>query len=151
MSLYEEKSDKPEHGTDLWPPTFHNLSLQDQIQIGTQLGRQSRYLRSRPFIHSAANLDNIITRLNKDKDDEFGWSLSFEPLFISQLCLFGFLPMAGQCFADLICLLPKLHQQRCLLTNLSDLKISRGTKKRSRLYEVTVDEAFNEVIAEIQV
>jgi len=144
MSLFE-------HGTDLWPPTFHDLNLQAQIQIATQLSRQSSFLRSRPFIHSAANLDNIVTRLNKDKKDEFGWSLSFDPLFISQLCLNGFLPMAGQCFSDLICLLPKLHQKRCLLTNQNDLKISKGTKKRSRHFEVTMDQAFNEVIKEIQV
>jgi hypothetical protein len=145
-------SNKAEHGTDLWPPSFHDLSLKEEIQMATHLGRQSTFLRSRPFIHSAANLDKIIERLNKNDKDEFGWSLSFDPMFISQLAINGFLPMAGQCFSDLICLLPKLHQQRCLMVNLKDdLKISRGTRKQSRHFNVTVDQAFDEVIAAIQV
>jgi hypothetical protein len=146
------KTGESEHGTDLWPPNFQDLPLQAEIDIATQLGRQSSFLRSRPFIHSAANLDKIIARLNQDGKDEFGWSLSFDPIFISQLATYGFLPMAGQCFADLICLLPKLHKERCLMMSLKDdLKISRGAKKRSRHFEVTIDEAFDEVIKAIQV
>ena len=145
-------SSNAEHGSELWPPSFQDLPLDAQIHVGTQLGKQSSFLRSRPFIHSAANLDKIIDRLNKDDKDEFGWSLSFDSTFIAQLAINGFLPMAGQCFADLICLLPKLHKQRCLMLNLrDDIKVSRGTLKQSRHYEVSMDQAFDGVIAAIQV
>jgi hypothetical protein len=158
---------------------------QAQLHVATQLTQQSKYLQSRPFIHSSANIDKIIYRFNKEKsiihvngsgngsgkksecvsecvsecesdneedeEIEFGWGLSFDPLFISQLAIHGFLPMAGQCFADLICLLPKLHLKRCVMADLSELKVSRGARKRSRHYEVTIDQAFDEVITAIQV
>ena len=142
-------SDSIEHGADMWPPNFQDLPLESQVQLATHLSRQNEFLRGMPFLHSAADLNNISSRLDKD---DFGWALSFDPEFIAKLCKFGFLPMAGQCFADLICLLPKLHRERCAIVNLSEnLKVPRSTKKRSRHYEVTIDEDFDEVIKAIQV
>lgn len=38
-----------------------------------------------------------------------------------------------------------------MLNLKDDLKVSRGTMKQSRQYEVTIDHAFDDVIAEIQV
>ena len=82
-----------EHGSELWPSSFQDLPLEAQIGVATQLSAQTSYLKVKPFIHSAANLDKITERLNKDTKGEFGWALSFDPMFISNLARHGFLPM----------------------------------------------------------
>jgi len=51
-----------------------------------------------------------------------------------------------QCPQPLYVLLPKLHRSRCVLQNLSDIRIDRGARKRSRHYHLTVDTAFSRVM-----
>jgi Leu/Phe-tRNA-protein transferase len=135
---------QPEHGTTLWPKDFQNLSVGEQVRYATQLAKQSSYLKRRPFIHSEGNAIKLVEKLRAHS--EFCWALSFDPTLIVRLCREGFLPMAGQIFADLICLLPKLHINRCLMPNLNDLKIGSGARKRAKNFLFTIDKATNEVI-----
>merc|ERR1712196_413670 len=59
--------------------------------------------------------------------------------------------MAGQIFADLICLLPKLHVKRCMMLDLhADLRVEKNARKRSKRYLVSIDQDFNNVIAGCQ-
>jgi len=143
-----------EHGTDLFPTHFQNLSPAQQVRMATQISQQSSYLKKRPFAHSASNASKLVARMVQSKgedDSEFCWGLSFDPTFIANLAREGFLPMSGQIFADLICLLPKLHVQRCLMVNLQDIKIGNGARKRAKHFDFTVDQAMNEVIKGCQV
>ena len=140
--------DDSEHGAALWPPRFRGLSVDEQVRWATVLSRQSRYLKARPFAHSGADARALADRMvAKSGQSEFTWALCFDKGFIARLSREGFLPMAGQAFADLICLLPKLHVARCLMVDLErDLVVEKNARKRARHYQCSVDGAFDAVI-----
>ena len=145
---------KPEHGTNLWPSNFHNLNPEQQIYYATSLSKQSNSLKKKPFAHTTGDIKKLVQRFvtpGTKISGEFSWALSFDPSFIARLAKEGFLPMSGQIFADLICLLPKLHKERCLMIlNLDELKINNGARKRAKQFNFTVDQNFNQVIAGCQ-
>tara|TARA_B100000795_G_scaffold269241_1_gene258052 strand:+ start:308 stop:1681 length:1374 start_codon:yes stop_codon:yes gene_type:complete len=141
-----------EHGHNLWPKNFQNLTSPQQVNMATQLIKQAIYLKKRPFTHSNGNAAKLAERLiKKAGDGEFCWALCFDPTMIAQLCREGFLPMAGQIFADLICLLPKLHTQRSMMLNLNTLNIDNGARQRAKQYHITIDHCINDVIKGCQI
>jgi len=80
-----------------------------------------------------------------DGGSEFCWSLCWVSDWIARLCKNGFLPMAAPAFADLITLLPKLHNKRCCLTlnnknnDNKTIKVSKKVLKRVKPnYKFTV-------------
>jgi Leu/Phe-tRNA-protein transferase len=137
---------KQEYGHELWPPSFQNLSSSQQVRMATNLCRQDKYLKKRPFHHVGGKAKALQERLMKKNTGEFCWALSFDPTMIALLCREGFLPMAGQIFADLICLLPKLHTQRSMMVDIMGLKIDNGARKKAKRYSFTVDRAMDQVI-----
>jgi len=98
--------------------------------------------------------DDLEAKINTIIDQglgDFCWSLDFCELFIQQLLTQGFVPICTQVpvsWVDcpIFVLLPKLHRNRCLLQNLTDLHVDRGARKKSRKYHLTVDSAFRLVI-----
>jgi Leu/Phe-tRNA-protein transferase len=151
--------DPTEHGASLWPARFRGLSVPEQARLATELSRQSRYLKTRPFAHSGADARALADRMvaksggglnphpNPAEPNEFMWALCFDAAFVCRLAREGFLPMAGRIFADLICLLPKLHLARCLMVDLErDLVVEKHARRRARHYQCSVDAAFDGVI-----
>jgi Leu/Phe-tRNA-protein transferase len=66
------------------------------------------------------------------------------PRLTAQLMMEGFLPMAH----SNTLFLPKLHRQRCLIHPLAEqLHISKNSRKKSKHYDLTINQAFGEVIA----
>ena len=100
--------------------------------MATHLCRQAQYLKERPFHHVEGKAKALQERLVKKNTGEFCWALSFDPTMIALLCREGFLPMAGQIFTDLICLLPKLHTQRSMLVDIMGLKVDNGARKKAK-------------------
>ena len=60
----------------------------------------------------------------------------------------GFLTMAHAVGAGRHALLPKMHRARCVL-RFADLHVARSVRKRAKHFELTVDAAFDAVIAGI--
>ena len=60
---------------------------------------------------------------------------------MAQLCSEGFLPIATDG-----CLLPKLHEQRCVISLPNDLHISKSTRKKSKKFNLSVNKAFDKVV-----
>jgi len=154
-----------EHGYDMLPRPFdaRPFPVARQRQLGAELSAQSSYLARMPFLSSDTLLDKFVDKMDGGRD--FCWSLCWEADWIARLCKNGFLPMACQAFADLIILLPKLHNKRCCLFlttqgRTSDshndiekrpLKIGKKLLKRCKdSYIFTVSGAFNEVIEKCQ-
>jgi hypothetical protein len=75
---------------------------------------------------------------------EFYVSKSFDVQLIVQLMAEGFLPIATRGY-----LLPKLHAERCVLrlNPTSKLHVSRSTRRKSRAFLLSVNEAFDDVVA----
>ena len=76
--------------------------------------------------------------------DDFYIAKSFDPRLIAQLMCEGFLPIAGSSRY----LLPKLHLERCVLQLRPDsnLHISKSTRKKSKRFCLSINEAFDDVI-----
>ena len=136
-----------EHGSEFMD--YGGWDVTRQTSFGLNLARQSSFLKRRPFAHSACNLEQLRERLDT-KGGQFAWALSFDPQFLAQLARHGFLPMAGQIFSNLICLLPKLHKERCIL-DFNNLHIPRSVRKKSRKFNLSVDQDIEGVIRGCQV
>ena len=76
--------------------------------------------------------------------DDFYIAKSFDPRLVAQLMVEGFLPIAGSSRF----LLPKLHLERCVLQLRphSNLHISKSTRKKSKRFQLSLNEAFDEVV-----
>lgn len=72
---------------------------------------------------------------------DFCFSRIFHHQLIAQLCFEGFLPIATDG-----CLLPKLHEQRCVITLPDDLHVSKSTRKKSKKFNLSVNKAFDRVV-----
>lgn len=92
------------------------------------------------LIDSDINLENIKAVLEATQE-EFCFSDSFDPGFISDLCQWGFLPMAMM-IEEIPVLLIKLHEYRSIL-EFENLHIPKNVKKQSRKYSLSVDQAFD--------
>jgi Leu/Phe-tRNA-protein transferase len=73
---------------------------------------------------------------------DFCYSPMFDARLISALMAEGFLPIATQGY-----LLPKLHEQRCIIRlNQGGLHVSKSARKKSKRYNLTVNQAFKDVV-----
>ena len=66
----------------------------------------------------------------------------YHEMLVAQVMSEGFLPIATRG-----AMLPKLHEQRCVITLPNDLHVGRSTRKKSKRFRMSVNTAFNEVIA----
>ena len=89
-------------------------------------------------------LPQYLLPLVRHYHDDFYVSRSFEPRLIVQLMAEGFLPIATRGY-----LLPKLHEERCVLqlNPQSKLHISKSTRKKSKRFTLSVNTCFDEVVA----
>ncbi len=72
---------------------------------------------------------------------DFCVSPVFHPDVVSQLMAEGFLPIATEHF-----LLPKLHQHRCVIPLPNNLYISKSARKKSKKYQASFNQAFDQVV-----
>jgi hypothetical protein len=86
-------------------------------------------------------LPNYLYPLVRFHHEDFYVSHSFDPRLVVQLMAEGFLPIATSGI-----LLPKLHVERCVL-RLSNLHISKSTRKKAKNFYLTVNECFDRVVS----
>lgn len=75
---------------------------------------------------------------------DYCYTTCFHPGLIGQLMMEGFLPIAC---GDTICL-PKLHEYRCLIHPLTNLHVSKSTRKKSKQFRITLNQSFDWVVQE---
>ena len=116
-------------------------------------------------------LPRYLSPLVRHHHGEFYISRSFDPRLIAQLMSEGFLPIAASVGSststrggrDDYYLLPKLHDERCLVrlgppppsmssssmssSSTSSLRISRSTRRKSGRFDIGVNERFDEVVS----
>jgi Leu/Phe-tRNA-protein transferase len=73
---------------------------------------------------------------------DFCYTQHFHHKLITQLMAEGFLPIATEGY-----LLPKLHIHRCCITLPRGLVIHKSVRKKARRFELTTNQAFEDVIA----
>ena len=79
--------------------------------------------------------------------NDFSWSASFDPEFMSAVMREGYLPTAHNIAGPHgYVLLPKLHEQRSLMS-FDRLNINRSTRRRAVDFHISVDKKFDEVVA----
>ena len=96
--------------------------------------------------HFRATIDAIALSL----PSEFCWTPTFHPPFLAALMYEGFLPMANKIAgAHKYCVLPKLHQMRCILALNTAVRVRKKTRAacRSLQLSVSVDTDFDGVVA----
>eukprot|EP00934_Nitzschia_sp_Nitz4_P005992 Nitzschia sp. Nitz4//scaffold62_size106224//51147//52121//NITZ4_004358-RA/size106224-processed-gene-0.54-mRNA-1//-1//CDS//3329555862//5982//frame0 len=74
-------------------------------------------------------------------EGDFCVSTVYHPLVIAQLMVEGFLPIAAHNV-----LLPKLHEQRCVIQLPDQLHVSKSARKKSKRFTITINQAFEQVI-----
>lgn len=83
-----------------------------------------------------------LRRLVHPYHGDFCFCHIFHPRLMAQLMCEGFLPIAS---GDV--LLPKLHAHRCVISlEKGDLHISKSTRKKSKKFTFTVNQAFAQVV-----
>jgi Leu/Phe-tRNA-protein transferase len=132
------------HQGEMWSPLCAETLKQLVIH---QIPR----FQSRPYLSDAAMLGEALSSgLATQLVGDFCWSLNFSPAFIRALCYEGFLPICceigGGGPQTLYVLLPKLHEERCVL-EFEHAHFSRKTRKRAKRYTLTVGLAFERVLA----
>ncbi|RHY01921.1 hypothetical protein DYB36_001033 [Aphanomyces astaci] len=76
--------------------------------------------------------------------DDFWISSCFDPIFIAHIMHNGFLPIATES-QGVVYLLPKLHEQRCVI-DPRDLHVPKQIRKKANAYRLTVNQAFDQVV-----
>ncbi|KAG9410482.1 hypothetical protein AC1031_018521 [Aphanomyces cochlioides] len=77
--------------------------------------------------------------------EDFWISRCFDPVFIAHIMHVGFLPIATKARGDCY-LLPKLHENRCVM-DPRDLHIPKQIRKKAKGYRLTINQAFDQVVA----
>ncbi|KAF0683689.1 Aste57867_24251 [Aphanomyces stellatus] len=77
--------------------------------------------------------------------EDFWISKCFDPVFIAHIMHSGFLPIATEAHGE-VYLLPKLHEQRCVM-DPQELHIPKQIRKKAKGFRLTVNEAFDDVVA----
>ena len=91
-------------------------------------------------------LERIVDFMIQKYPYDFTWTQSFEPEWFKEIMKVGFLPIASK-YGGLVICLPKLHQHRCVMTPIYDsLLVHKSIRKKSRGYEISVDQDFEGVI-----
>jgi Leu/Phe-tRNA-protein transferase len=72
---------------------------------------------------------------------DFCYTRVFHYRLIAQLMSEGFLPIATEGV-----LLPKLHENRCVVRLPEALHVSRSVRKKSKSFQITINQAFDRVV-----
>ena len=136
-------------------PSLPKWPIQQKKYIEQQLS-QWGYFKKRPRVYPCDNFESFVEttiQTLESKGGDFCWSMDWDPLFMSQLIYNGFLTISSELQQDLYVMLPKLHQERCVIdmdTNSKTchlpLVCSKSTKKRSKNYTITIDQCFERVL-----
>lgn len=87
-----------------------------------------------------AYIPNYLRRFVHPYYGDFCVSRVFHPKIMAQLMAEGFLPIATP-----EVLLPKLHEQRCVITR-GNLHIGKSTRKKAKRFQVTINQEFTKVV-----
>jgi len=123
-----------------WPPE----------QLAALIRSQIPRFRNRPYLPDTHALSRALEAgLPVQLRGDFCWSLCFEAPFIQTLAYEGFLPICCELGggSGLYVLLPKLHVQRCVLLDWTQLHLSRKVFRRCSRYRLTVSRALSKVLA----
>jgi len=107
---------------------------------------KARWLDYRPYIHPGLELDSVIDQL-MDFEDDFCWSSTQHADYYARLIRAGFLCIGTDVGSGDHALLPKIHIKRCLMTDLNNLVVSKGLRKKARRYQLTLNTVFDDVAA----
>ena len=124
----------------------------DNVALRGLISEQIPRFQSRPYLADASTLAVALNEaLDVTLEGDYCWSLNFAPAFIRALCFEGFLPICSELGGGtgLFVLLPKLHEQRCVLCDLAAARVPKKLRRRAvrEAYTLTVDDAFEEVIS----
>ena len=109
------------------------------------LARAYPYMPNDPRF-STSDIDRFVDQL-MDYRGDCCWSDCFAPAWLAKLMQCGFLPIATPCEPNkTVVLLPKLHSERCLMDPRA-VHASKTVRKRSRRFTLSVDQAWDEVVA----
>jgi len=141
---------KPETPLPMW-------DLYEKIFYVQQL-KKYEYFQKKPYISYQKNdklskqMMEIIKKLEQENDD-FCWSMDWDPLFLSQLIYHGFLTIATKIQDDFYVLLPKLHTKRCIVDLncdnivklVKDAGKSKSLRKMCGKYRLSINTGFKQV------
>lgn len=101
-----------------------------------------------PYIEPGDDFKSCATRIAAISDNEFALFPYISADVVEEASLAGFMPMGIRVPSpngehDL--LLPKLHQERCLLDPCS-VRVTKTARRDARRYHISVNNAFNDVL-----
>ena len=124
------------------------LSTTEAItDLEVQVLQHNPWLRRYPLLLDTPATRERAVQIAHEYRGKFCWSTNFSPNFLAGLIRQGYLPMAEELAhgpARYI-LLPKLHQERCIL-RFDALHVQRSVRKRAKRFEVSCDTCFERVV-----
>jgi len=98
-----------------------------------------------PVVYSESELALVPKKLNKNK--EFVVCPTFKPDFIDQVIYHGYFPMSISGFKKNEYLMAiKCHVKRCYVRLNQDLHVENSARKRSSKFQLSIDNAFDQVV-----
>jgi Leu/Phe-tRNA-protein transferase len=106
-----------------------------------QMRSQRRQQRHQEELAIEAFIPTYLRRLVIPYHGDFCYTRVFHYRLIGQLMSEGFLPIATEGV-----LLPKLHENRCVVRLPEALHVSRSVRKKSKNFQITINHAFDRVV-----
>ena len=131
----------------LWIEAARLSTTEAITDLEVQVLQHNPWLRRYPLLLDTPATRERAVQIAHEYRGKFCWSTSFSPNFLAGLIRLGYLPMAEELAhgpARYI-LLPKLHQERCIL-RFDALHVQRSVRKRAKRFEVSCDTCFERVV-----
>mmetsp|Transcript_6725 Transcript_6725/g.14698 ORF Transcript_6725/g.14698 Transcript_6725/m.14698 type:complete len:419 (+) Transcript_6725:36-1292(+) len=132
-------------------------SSQSASSVGRPIGRAGRSSSSTPrhVRQRQPDIQSLVPRYLKPclthYYGDFFATAQTDPVLFAQVMVEGFLPIASKTNYDddngMTIVLPKLHRERCVISPISDMHISRSVRKKSKRYVCTINRNFDGVVA----
>ena len=91
------------------------------------------------------NLTSLQRQMAIQGSAEFSMTYFIDTDFVEKICYSGCFPL-GNTVASVENLLVKLHQSRCVITDINKLHISRSIRKKARPYVITVNACYKKCV-----
>ena len=123
----------------------------DDAALRRLVAEQVPRFQNRPYLADSFAVHSALAAgLEGSLEGDYCWSLSFAPEFVRTLCAEGFVPISCELGGNtgLFVLLPKLHEERCVL-HFDSLHVPRKVRRRAlrESHRLSVDDAFDAVLA----
>lgn len=133
------------NGSNNYTNSGNNSSQQQQRQRqqqDQQKQKKQQQEKRRALLELESYVPAYLKRYIHPYNDEFCFCQTYHHQLLAQILIEGFLPIASSNGV----MLPKLHNQRCVIPLPDGLHVSKSIRKKSKRFNLTINNCFEEVV-----